>query len=602
MTLAERRFTAYVRPHFKWLLLALVCMAANALATGFYAYLVGPVVKFLFAGGLAEDDSLTHLLAAIGFAPRLEDRRYLLTVLPALVLAAALVKGLSQFGKFYLMGMLGERSVFDLRAEVVAKVHRLTLSRLESASTGDILARLTSGVALVQEAITNALTVLISDSLKIAVLLGLAIALDWRLAMTTVVALPLVMLPIVWLSRRLKATAARRQECVAGVMAHAGEDLNAIRAIKELGLAGERRTRFASVNRAYFDASMASYGVRALASPLMEWLGALGLAATLALAGWWMNRGTLVPEHFISFFAAILMLYEPLKDMGRLNAVVQAGRAGAEQVMDLLGWEEERHEGRDLAIDTLRRAVEIDSVVFAYGDRPALDGVTLTIRAGETLALVGPSGAGKTTLARLLLGHYEPAAGDIRFDGVSIRRLRYDSLRRLVTLVEQRPVLFDESLAANVRLARPDATEEELERALGDAQLAEFVAALPDGGRTRVGEGGEKLSEGQRQRVALARAFLRRTPVVVLDEVTAPLDAANEAAILAAIRRLREEGRTVVLIAHRLSTVREADRIAVLDRGRAVEEGTHRELLERAGLYRRFLDLQNGDSRPAGVV
>ena len=594
MTGTSRILWSYVRPNLGVLGLALGCMAANALATGFYAYLVGPVVKFLFTGGLNEGDSLTRLLEAAGLTPRLGDGAYLLMLLPVLILGAALIKGASQYGKFYLMGIFGERSVFRLRADLLAKLHRLPLPRFDAGSSGDFITRLGSDVTLVQEAVTNAVGSLISDSLKVAVLLGVAVALDWKLALITFVVLPFVAIPIVRVGRRLKRTATDCQEVRAKMASQVQEDVSGIRVIKGFGLERTRQGRFEQLNRTYLAASLRSFSIRAFASPLMEIMGALGLAATLWLAGARMAAGVLVPEHFVSFFAAVLMLYEPMKNLGRLNNIIQPGRAGAERALELLKWEEEGDLDRGgRRPKELREAIRFEAVSFSYGDRPALSRVDLEIRAGSTVAIVGESGSGKTTLAHLLTRNYAPTAGRVTFDGVPLDHIPLDHLRRLVAVVEQRPILFDDTILNNVRLGNPDAGRKDVDRAIEKARLAQLVRSLPEGAETMVGEGGVRLSEGEKQRVAIARAFLRGSPVVVFDEVTASLDAANEAAIRDAIRDLAAS-RTVLIIAHRLSTIRDAGRIVVMDGGEVVEAGTHEQLVVSGGIYSRFAALQAG--------
>ncbi len=582
----------FLSSHRGILLLALLCMAFNAFATGFYAYLLGPVVKFLFSGGLLEGDSLTRLLRLVGLEPRLGDRNYVLALLPVLVLIAAAVKGVSQYGKFYLMGRWGELTVFRLRSELLSALHHLPGDVRESKDSGDLLTRAISDVGLLQEALTNAVGSLVSDSLKVLVLLSVAVYLDWRLAAVTLAALPFIALPIVLVGRWLKKTAVHRQQAVAGLTSHVREDLEAAELIRNYGLQKERLLRYRTFSRAYLDASLKSYGARAAASPIMEVLGALGLGATLWLAGTRMQAGELVPEHFISFFAAILLLYEPLKNLGRLNNVIQSGRAGMMRALEMLDWPDERERDRgEASIHTFERAITFADVHFSYGDRPVFTKLNLTLRKGERLAVVGASGVGKTSLVRLLCRRMEPSGGEITIDGVPLEEIRLGSLRKAVCVVEQRPILFSDSIRNNILFARPEATSDDLERATRSAGLEDFLKRLPRGLDTPVGEGGAALSEGEKQRISLARAFLRQSPVIVLDEVTSALDAVNEAAIREALQKLGRE-RTLLIIAHRLSTIREADRIVVLEEGRVVQEGRHEDLADREGPYRAFLCAQ----------
>lgn len=571
--------------------LAMFCMVINALATGFYAYLIGPVVKFLFAGGLLENDSLTRLLRFIGLAPRIGDGDYLLMMLPALILLAAMVKGAAQFGKSFLMGQLGERAVFSLRSELLRKVHRLPDERFDTITGGDFVTRLGSDVAMIQEALTQALSALISDSLKILVLLAVAVFLDWRLAMISVCVLPMVAVPIVLVGRRLKQTAGEVQKSRAAMSAHVMEDVAGARVIKDYRLESMRLETFSGHNRNYLAAALRSFFVRSFSSPLMELLGALGLAATLWLAGSRMASGALVPEHFVSFFAAILMLYEPMKSLGRINNVIQSGRAGAARVFEILNFEEEEKGGEERP-ETFQEEILFDGVKLSLGGREILHGIDCSLGAGRMTAFVGASGAGKSTLMKLLLRHYTHLEGRILIDGIALEEIDLGALRNLITVVEQRPHLFNDSLIYNVRLGAPNAGRKAVLKAIEMARLTELIARLPKGLDTPVGENGMLLSEGEKQRVALARAFLKNSPIVIFDEVTAALDAASETAIREAILDLARS-HTVLVIAHRLSTIRDAEHIIVLEEGRVVEQGSHADLIGKKGTYRSFIDMQS---------
>ncbi len=598
MTSTTQRILHYLHPGLPGFLAALVCMVTNALATGLYAYLIGPVVKFLFTGGLKEQDSLTSFLRGMGLEPQLERSDYLLWALPLLILFSALLKGASQYGKFYLMGWVGERGVYHLRADLLQKLHRLPVERYDLTPSGDLISRIASDLPLLQEAVTHAAATVVSDSMKVLVLLGLALWLDWRLALVTLVILPLVAWPIVNVGKRLKNTATDRQRQVSDIVSHVREDIRAQRVIRDFNLSQQRLKRFKTSNRAYLGASLRSFRIRALASPLMEIIGAVGLGATIWLAARRIGSGELAPEHFVSFFASLLLLYEPMKNLGRVNTYIQSGRAGADRVFELLDWPDERQLDRGRQqVEELHDRLCFENLHFGYGERQALCGVDFSLQAGQTVALVGESGAGKSTLLRLLLRHFEPDTGRITIDGIALSDITLDSIRRLVVSVEQRPLLFDTTIGENIQLARPEAKEAQLWEAIERAQLRTLIENLPQGLHTPIGEGGARLSEGERQRVALARAFIKGAPVIVLDEVTSALDAHNEAAIARAIEEIGQE-RTVLMIAHRLSSVRHADKVVVMHQGRVVEEGRPEQLTAQNGPYRKLLESQGIQPTP----
>jgi len=419
-------WSKYFRPYKHIFVAALLFMMLNALATGFYAYLVGPVVKFIFTGSFSEGDSLPSLLGLLGLQVGFGSRKAVLLLLPGLILASALLKGIGQFGKFYLMGAFGEKALFDIRADILAHIHRLPMERIESETGGALLSRLSQDSRLIGEAVVNALGSLFSDSMKMLVLLGVAFALDWRLACITFFLLPLVALPIIQVGRRLKRTAGVCQSETAALSSHVLEDIRAARMIRHFGLADLRSDLFFRINKNFLAASLKSYAIRAFASPLMELIGALGLSATLAYAAWRMDRNTLEPEHFVSFFAAVLLLYEPMKNLGRLNNWIQPGRAGAARVAELLNWKTEDN-GSVAVIDEIREGIAIENLRFSYGEAPVLDGVNLKLHPGSMTALVGPSGAGKSTLLRLLLRERVPESGSICADAVDIGAFSLES-------------------------------------------------------------------------------------------------------------------------------------------------------------------------------
>jgi subfamily B ATP-binding cassette protein MsbA len=360
--------------------------------------------------------------------------------------------------------------------------------------------------------------------------------------------------------------------------------------------------RFQEVNDAYFRANRKTVRIQALNSPLMETLAGVGLASLFVYASARIHAGAMTPGDLLTFLAALMMMYKPLKDITRINMAVQLALSSARRIFDLTDSRSEILEkpgARELP--PFSEAIRYEGVRFAYADEPVLRDVTLTIRRGETVAIVGPSGAGKTTLVNLLPRLYDPTAGAILFDGVDIRDAALTSLRRQIAVVTQDTILFDSTARDNIAYGQTAPPEQKVREAARAAYAEEFVEALPAGYDTRLGQDAGRLSGGQRQRLAIARALYKNAPILILDEATSQLDSESEALVAGAFANLMKD-RTTLVIAHRLSTVRRADRIVVLDGGRIVEEGTHRELLTRQGLYRRLHDMQYfaGDGETAG--
>ncbi len=583
-------WSRYFKPYSNYFAAAILCMALNALATGLYAYLIGPLVKFIFVGALEESDSLVRLLSFLGLEPQIDDPSFALMLLPVMIISVALLKGLGQFGKYYLMGAFGEKAVFDIRAEMLAKLHRLRFERLDKEPDGELLSRMTQDSRLISEAATNALGSLFSDSMKLFVLLGVAFLLDWRLALVSFFILPLVAVPIVKIGRKLKKTSMDRQREIAAISSQTLEDIQNARSIRDFSMEATRTESFQKINSNYLKASLKSFAIRAFSSPLMELLGALGLSGTLFYAGWRLGQGTLVPEHFVSFFAAILLLYEPMKNLGRLNNFIQPGRAGAARIAEFLSWPEETGGSQDAGFDS---EIRFESIEFGYGEKLVFSNLNLTLKKGECVALVGSSGAGKTSLTRILALERRPLKGRLLVDGKDLAMISVDSWRRMYARVEQRPLLFDDSIYNNIALGKAGAKKSEVLAAAELAGVMPFARSLEGGLDCEVGQGGRLLSEGQLQRIALARAFLKDAPIVILDEATSALDAENEELIAGAMDMLAKD-KLVLVVAHRLSTVKKADRILVLENGIIVEEGSHSELLSKGGRYSELAGLQFG--------
>lgn len=584
------RLLGTIRPYLGALVAAVLCMLLLAASTGVYAWAVGPLLKFLVSQGEMGGQEILGLVP--GLDPSHLDRRALLTGLPLFILAVALVKGLSYFGQFYLMGLVGQKVVADLRQRMFERLLRLEPAFYHNMPTGQILSRFTSDVYAVEQAVTFAFAAYLRDSLQVVVLLVLAFLMDWKLSLLAFLVLPAALVPIVYFGKGLRSTSQQSQYTLGALADRLQQAISAMRIVQVFGGEESESRRFAGENRHYLRVMLRSFAVRALQSPVMEFLGALGLAATIWYAGSRVLSGELDPGHFVSFFAAALMLYNPLKSLGRMGDVVAAAVAAAERLFQLLDREPQIADRPGaLTLERARGELRFEAVGFSYGERPVLLDISFCARPGEVIALVGPSGAGKSTLVNLIPRFYDVTAGCIRLDGIDIRDLRLRDLRRQIALVTQETVLFNDTVAANIAFGSAGVAPSRLVEVARQANALEFIEALPRGFDTIIGEGGVRLSVGQRQRLAIARALLKDAPLLILDEATSSLDSESEMQVQSALDRLIEN-RTVLVIAHRLSTVFRADCILVLQDGRLVERGRHSQLVQAGGLYQRLFELQ----------
>lgn len=511
----------------------------------------------------------------------------------ALVATGAVVlmvfKGLVVYAQTYSMNFVGQRVITDLRARVYDHLLKLPLDFYARRRSGELISRMTNDMAAVQQAVTMSIGEVVHYTL---VLIGVLVAifwLHWQLALISLIVLPLAALAVNRYGSRIRAFSARMHERIGDMAAVLAETIGAIRVVKAFTMEGLSRRRFQEANERSFVVSMKSVQAQAALKPVVELILVTGMVMVLWAGGREVLAGRLTVGELMSFLAYLGMLSQPVSALTHHFALVQQAAAAGERIGRLL--QEQTEPQASAALKTLPRVagrVEFEHVSFSYEPgTPVLEDVTFTIEPGETVALVGPSGAGKSTLVNLIARFYDPDSGVVRVDGYDLRTVDPRSLRRQIGLVPQDPVLFGISIAENIAVSRPDAGMEEVRRAAELAYAHEFITRLPAGYDTIAGERGASLSGGQRQRIAIARAILADPRILILDEATSALDSESEAAIHAALQRIRQ-GRTVIIIAHRASTVMLADRIIVVDRGRVVQQGTHQELVQRPGLYRRL--------------
>ncbi len=519
------------------------------------------------------------------------DRR-ILYQLPALVVVVTSIKAAAQYFQNVQVQQVVLLVIRELQGRMFAHLVRADLARLEREAPAQLAARFTTDAAIIRDALTRAVNG-IADVVTVVGLIASMLYLDWLLSLIAAALYPLAALPIERIGRRVRRASGGMQERMGEAAAMLNESFAQARTVRAYRLEAAETHRAQDAFTQLYRALMRMTKGRARVDPVLEVLGGLAVAAVIGFAGWRAAVGSNTIGNFTGFVAALLIASRPLRALGSLNAALQEGLAGLIRVFAVV---DERPRIVDapnaVPLPPGRGDVVFDDVQFIYPDgRTGLAGLSFRALPGATVALVGPSGAGKSTALALIPRLQDATAGAVRIDGADVRQVTLASLRDAIAYVAQDALLFDDTVAANIRMGRPDATEAEIEQAAEAAAAAGFIAALPLGYATRVGPGGQRLSGGQRQRVALARALLRNPRILLLDEATSALDTESEAAVQLALARLRKD-RTTIVIAHRLSTVRDADLVVVMQDGRALESGTHGTLLDQDGLYARLVRSQ----------
>jgi subfamily B ATP-binding cassette protein MsbA len=513
-----------------------------------------------------------------------------------ILLGAYFVKGIGAYASGYLMTWVGQRVVTDLRGRLYRHILDQSATFFSRRTTGQLMSRITNDVAQVQQAVAETVADLVRESLTVVGYAGFLFYKDWRFALVCLTAAPLVVYPLTRLGQRVRRTTRRSQEELEHLTHVAAEGLTGHRIVKAFGAEAREAGRFARAADRLFRTTMRVTSAVAALPPLMEFIGGIAAVMAILYGSRQIADGALTPGDFASFLTAAFMMYAPMKKLSRVNATLQQAVAASQRIFEMLDTHTEVLDKPGApALAPLRSTVEFRGVGFAYADdpeRPILQDVSFEAGAGQVVAIVGLSGAGKTTLVNLIPRFFDVTAGAILVDGVDIRDVSLASLRAQIALVTQETVLFDDSIAANIAYGAPDAPDARVENAARAAHAHAFVSELPERYATRIGERGQRLSGGQRQRLAIARAILKDSPLLVLDEATSSLDAESEQLVQDALANLMRD-RTTFVIAHRLSTVRRADLIVVLEQGRVVETGTHDTLVDRPdGVYAKLYALQ----------
>ncbi len=575
-----RRLLTYLKPYKMRLIWAAVFMGLTSGFISLQAYLVKPVLDSVF----------------------LSKSTKFLVLLPPALLVVVIFKGAAAYVRDYLMGYVGQRIVNDIRDQLYRHITSLSFSFFARTATGVLISRIMNDVNLVQGALTRAPSSLVQGIFTMAALTVYVIYLNWQLSLFSLVVLPLLGIALSKFSRRFRRVSTQMQEQYGGLTTHLHETIVGIRIVKAFGAESYESRRFADRNRGLFNSLMRSIKTSSISQPIMEVITTFAVCLVILVGGYWIIRGRMTVGEFFSFLTALYFLYRPIKDLNTVNNIVQDGVAAAKRIFEVLDTEPEIKD-RPGAIMAPRdfREIEFSNVSFRYDDALVLKDVNLRVQAGETLAIVGKSGGGKTTLVNLIPRFYDVSEGALLIGDYDVRNVTQESLRSLVAIVTQQTILFNESVKSNIAYGNTLSSFDDVVQAAKAAHAHDFISALPHGYDTVIGEAGVKLSGGQRQRIAIARALLKNAPILILDEATSSLDTESEREVQKALDSLMR-GRTSFIIAHRLSTIVSADRIIVLKEGRIVEQGRHADLLAFGGEYKNLHDQQFRDEHPARML
>jgi len=568
----RKKIISIVSKYWQRLLLAALFMIIVAGANGAMAFLVKPVMDDIF----------------------INKNRDMLLLIPVIAILIFFLKGFGAFGSEYLMNYIGEKIIRFFRESLYEKITDLPISFIHKEKTGALMSRITNDVNIVKGMVSTAVINLFRDFFSVIAFLFVIFYRDWKLALGAFIVLPLAFYPIVLFGRRVRRFSSGTQETMADLNSFLHETFTGSKIIKIFNLQAFEKERFKEKTRLLFKLEMKKNITKALSSPVMEFLGGLGIAFIIWFGGLRVINGTSTPGTFFSFLTAVMMLYDPVKKLSKLNNTIQEGVASAARIFDVLEEETSITEKKNPEIlNGSPFDVEFDHVSFSYNDSkaPALNDINLKVAPGEVLALVGMSGGGKTSLVNLVPRLYDTSNGAVLISGKNIKDLSIKSLRDHISIVTQEPILFNESVKDNIRYGKMDATDLEVENAAKAAYAYDFIQGFPEGFDTIIGELGSRLSGGEKQRLCIARALIKNAPILILDEATSALDSQTERVVQKALENLMK-GRTSFVIAHRLSTIDYASMIILLKNGSINEQGTHDELMAQKGEYFKLQTMQ----------
>ncbi len=572
---------ALIKSYRRDLILACVCMVLAAACEGATAYLIKYAVDEIF----------------------IARSEWWLRFIPVAVVVAFFTKSAGTYGQGYLMHRVGRGIIRELRNRLYDRIQDLPLSFFQAEQTGNLISRLTNDVNILRSMVSHAVTASLKEVCSVVVLVVVIFQMDWEMALIAFGVLPFAFLPLIRFGRRIRKISRRGQEATAEMTAFLHETIAGAKIVKAFGMENYEKERFYARTRRLYKFDMREAKINELTSPLMEFIGGIGMAVAIFYGGYRVLNGNLTPGTFTGVLTAILSLYRPIKRISKLNNAVQRGLAATDRIFDILERRPENRERRTLLeLDFQPTVVTFEDVSFGYDDnrpRPVLDRVNLEARAGQVTAIVGMSGGGKTSLVNLIPRFYDVTGGCIRINGHDIRKFSLPSLRRHIAVVTQEPILFNESIRDNIAYGNHQASPDEILTAARSAYVDAFADRLPQGLETPIGELGSRLSGGEKQRICIARALLKDAPILILDEATSALDSESETLVQKALENLMY-GRTAFVIAHRLSTIVHADHIIVMVGGRIVEEGSHDALMARCGEYHKLHRMQFGGHPETG--